>query len=119
MAYDDPGNFQNGIGATLGSGPYNDLGFPTLPNYKSGTTNSLGLTPASGGTTINSLDCSGMSDGFTFFIHNESATDNLIFPHLGGGLAGNQFKNQNSGSVAIPPFGAARCTYKLKFLRFA
>jgi hypothetical protein len=127
MAYDDAGNFQNSISVTLGAGPYNDLDGSTLQNYAngvtvryfSGTTNRLVLTPASGGTTINSLGAGHVSDGYTILIVNASTTDNLIFTHLGGGTAANQFSNVNAGSVALLPLGAARCTYVLGNWKFA
>jgi hypothetical protein len=119
MAYDDAGNFQNSVSATLGSGPYNDTANPTLPLYRSGSTNRLVLTAAVGGSTINSLDASGCSDGFTILMLNQSSTDNIVFTHLGGGISTNQFVNATGASVALVPFGAARCTYVLGNWRFA
>jgi hypothetical protein len=127
MAYDDAGNFQNSLSVTLGAGPYNDLGGSTLQTYskgltliyRSGTTNRLVLTAASGNSTINSLDASGVSDGFTILLLNASTTDDLIFTHLGGGIATNQFSNVSAGSVALLPLGAARCTYVISNWRFA
>ena len=119
MAYDDAGNLQNSISATLAAGPLNDLSNPTLPLYKSGSTNRLLITPASGGTTINSLDASGCSDGFTMIIVNMSTTDDVIFTHLGGGISTNQFSNASAGSVALLPLGAARCTYIVSKWQFA
>jgi len=119
MSYDGSGNFQNSVSATLGAGPLNDLSFGTIPNFRSGSTNRLFLTPASGGTTINSLDASGVSDGYTMLLVNPSTTDNLVFTHQGGGISTNQFQNANAGSVAIPPLGAARCTYVVNKWKFA
>lgn len=107
------------VSATLASGPLNDLGAPLLWGYASGSTTRLLLTAAVGDTTINSLDASGCSDGFTIIIVNQSATDNLAFTHLGGGLSANQFSNANAGTVAIPPLGAARCTYIINKWQFA
>ena len=127
MAYDDSGNFQNSISVILGAGPYNDLGESVLQvysygltlTYKSGATNRLILTPASGGTTINSLDASGVSDGYTILLVNPSTTDVLIFTHLGGGTATNEFSNTNAGSVQLLPLAAARCTYVVRNWKFA
>ena len=108
------------VTATLLAGPLNDLGYPTVFQYSSGSTTRLLLTPASGGTTINGLDASGVTDGFTILIVNQSTTDNLIFPHLASGSqSGNQFSNENAGSVAIVPLGAARCTYVVSKWQFA
>lgn len=119
MAYDDAGNFQNSISVSLGAGPYNDLDGATLQQYFagvtlryfSGSTNRLVITPASGGSTINSLEASHCSDGFTMLWVNNSATDNLIFNHLGGGTVSNQYLNANGASVYLAPLGSARCTY--------
>jgi len=60
-----------------------------------------------------------MADGFTFLIHEDGGVGSIVFPHLGASSTGNQFKNMNAGSVVIPPFGAARVTYKNGYLRFA
>jgi hypothetical protein len=117
MAYDSPGSFQNAIAATLTAASVSNLGVPnpngspTLLGYRSGSTNVLHLTPAPGGTTINSIDASGCSPGFEAMIVNESATDSLIFPHLGAGLPGNQFSNMQLGSVEISAGGAATCIW--------
>lgn len=127
MAYDDAGNLQNSISATLATGPLSDLGASTLytttkgitTRYLSGTTNRLFLTPASGGTTINGIDASGCSDGFTMLIVNGSSTDNIVFTHLGGGISTNQFSNVSAGSVELLPLGAARCTYVVSKWQFA
>jgi hypothetical protein len=108
VAYDDAGNFQNSIAATLTAGPLNNLGArnangsPTLAGWVSGSTNCLFLTPAVGGTTINSLDASGCSNGFTALISNESVTDNLIFTHLGGGLARQSVLEHEPGQRIYP-----------------
>jgi hypothetical protein len=67
---------------------------------------------AVGGTTINGLDASGVSDGFTTLMQNPSATDNLVFAHLASA-------SQPTNSVAVPPLEAARCTYVVKQWRFA
>jgi hypothetical protein len=128
MPYDTAGNLQNSVSVTLGAGPYNDLSYTVLQSspakgivqiYVSGSTNRIIINPAVGGTTINSLDASGCSDGFTILFVNASATDNVIFNHLGGGAGANQFSNQNGGSVAIVPLAAARCTYVVNKWQFA
>ena len=98
--------------ATLGSGPYDDLGMPTLPGYLSGGTGILMLTPASGNTTINSLKAENCPNNFTVLIINQSATDNLIFTHLTGpGYARNRFSNSTGQSIYLAPLAAARVTY--------
>lgn len=75
---------------------------------------------AVGGTTINGLDASGVSDGFTTLMQNPSATDNLVFAHLASASQPtNKFCNVNASSVAVPPLEAARCTYVVKQWRFA
>jgi hypothetical protein len=127
MPYDTAGNFQNSLTITLGAGPYNDLAFGTLQTqlspgivqvYVSGVTNRLFITPASGGTTINSLDASGCSDGFRMLIVNASSTDNINFTHQGGGTATNQFFNVSLGTVALLAGGATHCTYVINRWRF-
>jgi hypothetical protein len=119
MPYDGAVSFQNSVSATLTTGPLNDLGVPTLTGYKSGATNRLLLTPATGGSTINGIDASGCSDGYTIMIVNQSTTDNLTFAHNGGGISTNQFSNTQAQSVALLPLGAARCTYVISRWRFA
>jgi len=118
VPYDSVG-FPNSVSATLTSGPLNDLGRTTIQNYRRGSTDRLILTPAPGGTTINSIDAAGCSDGFNLLIQNASSTDNIIFTHLGGGQSSNQFSNEYGGSVLIPPLGAARCTYIVNKWQFA
>ena len=66
------------------------------------------------------LDASGVSDGFTTLMQNPSAPDNLVFARLASASQPtNQFCNVNASSVALPPLGAARCTYVVKQRRFA
>ncbi len=126
--YDSANTFSNVIRVALDTGPYNDLGIPTqkvggggsiMPTFRSGSTNRFLFTAASGGSTINSLDASGYSEGETVFMQNLSSTDYLIFTHLGGGTTANQFSNANAGEVAIPPLGAARCTRSNGMWQFA
>jgi len=105
---------------TLTGGPFNDLGAATLPGYFSGSTTRLLITPSGADVTINGLDASGTTDGFTVLIVNQSATYNLIFTHLNtGSQSGNQFSNVSAGSVAIQPLGAARATYVVNKWQFA
>jgi len=107
------------VSATLSSGPLDDMGATLIPGYSSGATTRLMLTAASGGTTINGLDASGVSDGFTILIVNQSSSDNLIFNHLAStSLATNQFANKNNSSVSIAPNATARCTYVVNKWQF-
>ena len=106
--------------ATLTAGPLNDLSFPTLWGYVSGSTTRLLLTPASGGTTINGLDASDVNDGFCILIVNQSATDNIIFTHLNSSSHSyNQFSNASAGSVALLPLAASLCIYVVNKWKFA
>ena len=108
------------VTATLTTGPLDDLGASKIPRYSSGSTTRLLLTPAAGDTTINGLDASGVPDGFSILIVNQSATANLVFAHLAStSLSANQFSNPNASSVAIVPLGAARCTYVVNKWQFA
>ena len=115
--YDSGNNRSNAIAGSLTAGPLNNLGArlangtPTLIGYLSGSTNCLFLTPAPGGTTINSLDSSGCCSGYSIVICNESMTDSLIFTHQGGGIPSNQFSNMRLSSVTIYPGGAATCIW--------
>ena len=108
------------IAATLASGPLDDLGSPTLFGYSSGSTTRLLLTSASGGTTINGLDASDVTDGFTVLIVNQSTTDSITFTHLAStSMSFNRFSNVSAASVAILPLGAAWCTYVVNKWQFA
>jgi hypothetical protein len=113
-------NFAVSVTKTLAAGPFDDLGAATLTGYVGGVTNRLLITPASGGTTIDGLDSTGVGDGFTILWGNQSATDVLIFPHLAAGsLAANRFSNANAGQVQIDPLGTALCTYVVNQWKFA
>jgi hypothetical protein len=72
-------------------------------------TGCLALLPASGGSTVNSLSALAYPSLTAVLIKNTSATDPLIFPHLGTGQTTNLFSNANAESVQIPPLGAAFC----------
>jgi hypothetical protein len=113
--------FNHSISASLGVGPYNDLGLPVLgAPYSNGYTNRFLLTAATNGgagTTINGIDSTNIDDGWTGLIVNPSTTDPLIFTHLNGGSQpNNQFSNENAGSVQI---GAARLTFIVSKWQFA
>jgi hypothetical protein len=100
------------VSATLGTGPLNDLGTASdalaVAGWVGGTTNRLLLTPASGGSTVNGLLATGVSDGFVIPIFNQSLTDSLIFAHLAAGsTAANRFSNQAAGPYTIEPGAAA------------
>ena len=98
------------LSATLAAGPL-DLNSLTLgASYLGGFTNMLILTPASGGSTINTLDATNIEDRHEVIFVNASVTDPLIFDNLTG-AAPNQFSNVNSAQVQIPPNGMARATY--------
>jgi hypothetical protein len=80
--------------------------------YTAGTTNLLLITAASGGTTITGLSGSGVPQGFTILICDQSTTDLLEFPSLSGSsTAANQFRTANAQLVYIPPSGCANATY--------
>lgn len=102
--------FSNSVSETLGSGPLNNL---AVPGFVAGVTNRLILTPASGGTIINSLVAAGVPDGFTIKVSNPSSTDYLQFNHLGGGSASNEFRNPGNAAVYIPEGGAALLSYEV------
>lgn len=97
------------VSASPATGPLDNYA-PT--GYVGGTTNRLILTAASGGSTIDGILATGVTDGFQLLIQNASTTDVLIFPNLAAGSsAANQFSNQGSASVQIPANGAARVNY--------
>lgn len=115
---DEYGRFS--ITSTLAAGPLDDLGPPTLWGYSSGSTTRLILTAASGGTTINGLDASDVTDGFTILIVNNSATDGITFAHQAPtSQSANQFTLEYGGSVYLPAYGSARATYVTNKWRFA
>ena len=102
-----------------GAGPYNDLGSLSTPPitsdsagkianlWFSGLANRLIVTPAVGGSAINSLGADNLQDGARIQVRTGSSTDNLTFNHLGGGKTANQFSNMYGGVVTVPPLGAA------------
>ena len=111
MAYDDSGNLQNSLSASLATGTLNDLGRTTFVGYISGSTNRLILTPAVGGTTITGIDASGCSDGFSLLLVNNSATDSVSISHQTGSLVGNQFTAPQGATYTLLPLTAVRVVY--------
>jgi len=118
MAYDSTNNFQNEVSATLGAGPYNDVGYavllasgatPSSSTYRSGSTNRVNITASGGNITINGFDASGCSDGFTMLIYNASASSGIIFNHLNSGsLANNQITCANGAFATLNAQTGAR-----------
>jgi hypothetical protein len=93
------------IGVFTAPGPL-ALSVSNLLFYEGGVTNRLLLTPAAGGTTINTLDPTNVQDGWPILVINNSASGILYFNHLTGG-GGGMFSNMNGEQVQIPTLGAA------------
>ena len=110
-------SYQITASATLKHAVYVRIGENAIPGYISGVTNNINLTPAKGGTTITDFDCSGMTEGFTFFVHNESESESLTFPHAAKD-ASYPFKLANATSAVIAPQDSAHFTYKFGRIRF-
>lgn len=83
----------------------------SVPGYISGTTNRIKIPAASGGTTINTIDMSGATDGFTFVLDNTSGTDPVALPNNSGSGTGSVFINPNAGQENIAPHGATLVLY--------
>ena len=118
MPYDS-NSYSNPVGAVLTPSSINDMGYaalsvgatPLTSTWRSGSTNKLILTPASGGTTITGIDASGCSDGFTMIIFNASSTDSITFSHLSGSSQTlNQISCANGAPATLAPLTGARIT---------
>lgn len=110
MAYDDAGNAQNSLSASL-SGTVNDLGRSTITNYLSGSTNRLVITPAVGGITLTGIDASGCSDGFSLLLVNASSTDSIFINHQATSVSSNQFTCPSGSQYTLLPLAANRLIY--------
>ena len=87
------------------------LSSANISGWQDGAVTRLRLTPASGGTTINTLDASKVQDGWALLVMNRSPTDYLYFNHKTGTGALNQFSNSGGTQAAIAPLGAAWLHY--------
>jgi hypothetical protein len=80
--------------------------------YVGGTTNSLLVTAAVGGTTLTGLSATGVVNGWTILLKNMSATDAITLTNQdAGSTAANRFDNTNSVSWSIAPRAAQLLTY--------
>lgn len=67
-------------------------------------TNRLLITAAAGGTTITGLNASGIADGVSIALFNDSDTDNLTLPNNNAGsLAANRFLGAGASDLILPP----------------
>ena len=85
----------------------NDLDSPTnsFPSV-------VGLTPASGGSTVTGLKASRFSDGDALYLFNESAVDSITLKHAdSGSVAANRFALPGSADVVIRPRGGVLVMY--------
>lgn len=106
--------FTNSVTATLAASQ-NDYS-PT--GYVAGTTNRMLLAAASGGSTITGLGAA--TDGWTVYVRNTSATDNITFAHLSGSsTAANQFSCPQGVSAILAPLTGLLLTYVSNVWTFA
>jgi hypothetical protein len=80
--------------------------------YAGGVTTRLLITAASGGTTITGLSATGVPDGFSELLCDQSSTDNLILPNQSSNSQSvNRWLNAGSGEVVIAPNACVPISY--------
>ena len=72
----------------------------------------VGLTPASGGSTLTGLVASRFSDGDALYLFNLSTADSITLKHAdAGSVAANRFACPSSADVVIAPRGGVLVVY--------
>jgi len=80
--------------------------------YAGGVTTRLLITAASGGTTITGLSATGVPDGFSELLCDQSSTDDLILPNQSSNSQSvNRWLNAGSGEVVIAPIACVPISY--------
>ena len=96
------GLLQPVFGFSVSDSPASSVNNYAPTGYIGGTTTRLLVTAASGGTTITGLSSSGVPDGFSELLCDQSTTDVLILPNQSSSSSsGNQWLNAGAGSVTI------------------
>lgn len=98
--------------ANLGTGTTNDwTPVATGTNaWIGGVSNFLQITP-SGTPTLNGINTSGMSAGFTFILYNTSTTITINIGNLTGSFTQNQFSVGGAGTGTLGPQYGALCVF--------
>ena len=98
----DLGLLQPVFGFSVSDSPSASVNDYAPTGYVGGTTTRLLVTAASGGTTITGLSSTGVPDGFTELLCDQSTTDVLELPSLSSSSAvGNRWLTANAGVVVI------------------